>query len=256
MRHRIVIGSIQGVLFLFGWGVCAAEHAGAQPRDAPGEVYYTVDHQTTLFHVDDTTRAYLHLRFREPVYVMSRVDSLWNRVQTFDGANGLVRSDQLSNVWIRVVKSTQTLYVYNGKDLVGVYPTDLGYNFFADKEKRGSMAEPDHWRTPDGAFFVTAKNENSQYHRALVLNYPNAEDAERGLKDGLITEDEYRSIVDAEHSYRMPPMSTGLGGWIEIHGDGTGKRENWTQGCIAIMNVHIDAIWDWVEVGTPVLIDP
>ena len=48
-------------------------------------------------------------------------------------------------------------------------------------------------------------------------------------------------------------MNTMLGGWIEIHGDGTGAGTNWTQGCIAIENERMDEIWSMVEVGTPVL---
>jgi len=51
-------------------------------------------------------------------------------------------------------------------------------------------------------------------------------------------------------------MNTELGGYIEIHGDGTGERNNWTQGCIAIANGELDRLWDLVTVGTPVLIDP
>ncbi len=50
-------------------------------------------------------------------------------------------------------------------------------------------------------------------------------------------------------------MHTALGGMIEIHGDGTGVSNNWTQGCVAIHNTHIDKLWAWVEVGTPVIIE-
>lgn len=133
-------------------------------------------------------------------------------------------------------------------------PTDLGYNFFSDKERRGSSGDPDHWRTPEGEFFVANKNAYSQFYKAFVLNYPNAEDAARGLEDGLITEEQYEQIVHAENRFQMPPMDTELGGWIEIHGDGTGERQNWTQGCVAIQNVQMDRLWDMIEVGTPVLI--
>ncbi|NNF03948.1 MAG: hypothetical protein HKN17_05740, partial [Rhodothermales bacterium] len=34
------------------------------------EVYYTVERSTTLFHAADSSRPYLNLRFREPVYVL------------------------------------------------------------------------------------------------------------------------------------------------------------------------------------------
>lgn len=250
----IAMRAISSLVAIYCCLVFAHRTAVAQPMTPPGEVYYTVDRNVTLFHAGDTTRAYLHLGMREPVYVTDR-NGGWSRVRTFDGANGQVRSGQLSNVWLRIVKSTQTLYVYAGSDLINTYPTDLGYNFFSDKEKRGSQADPDHWRTPEGTFFVSSKNASSQFHKALVLNYPNAEDGERGLREGLITEAEFAAIVEAEHSYANPPMSTNLGGWIEIHGDGTGKRSNWTQGCIALTNAQIDALWDRVRIGTPVVIE-
>jgi len=173
-----------------------------------------------------------------------------------DGANGQVHTSVLSNVWIRISKQNQTLYVYRGSALIARYATDLGYNFFADKERRGTSAEPDHWRTPEGEFYVVSKNPKSEFYRALVLNYPNGEDAERGKKRGLITDADYDSIIQADREFRMPPMNTNLGGFIEIHGDGTGRRSNWTRGCIALQNDQIDRLWDLVEIGTPVLIDP
>jgi len=133
---------------------------------------------------------------------------------------------------------------------------DLGRNFFADKVRRGSVREPDQWRTPNGVFFVVKKNAHSQFHRALVLNYPSAEDAERGMKSGLISDQQYQAIVKAEKSFEMPPMNTALGGWIEIHGHGTGARNDWTQGCIAVRDEEVDQLFDWVTVGTPVIIEP
>ena len=226
-----------------------------QSVDVDFPVYYTIERGVTMYHASDSTRSYLHLRFREAVYVLERGER-WSRVRTIDGANGLVHSEALSNVWIRIRKRSQTLFLYRGSILVARYPTDLGYNFYSDKEKRGSAAEPDHWRTPEGEFFVVSKNPRSAFYKALVLNYPNAEDAARGIREGLISDAEYEAIVGAERSFTVPPMNTGLGGFIEIHGDGTGARNNWTQGCIAIRNSQIDRLWSIVGIGTPVLIVP
>jgi len=228
------------------------------PAETAG-LYYTIVDRTTLFFPDDTTRAYMNLTRREPVRFLENLDPGWDgwkRVRTLDGANGIVRESDVSNVWLRVSKSLQTLFVYRGAHLIERIPTDLGYNFFSDKERRGSQADPDHWRTPEGEFFVANKNPHSQFYKAFVLNYPNAEDAARGLEDGLISQAQYDSIVQAERRYQMPPMNTELGGWIEIHGDGTGNRQNWTQGCVAIQNVQMDRLWDLIDVGTPVLITP
>jgi len=243
-----------------GFGSDLASGQAGGPEIDPGmDIYYATRQRAILYHTQDTTRAYMRLKLREPLYAVEEEDPLWpgwKRVRTFDGANGLVREDHVSNVWLRISKTSQTLFAYRGANLIARIPTDLGYNFFADKERRGSNGDPDHWRTPEGEFFVASKNSTSQFYKALVLNYPNAEDAKRGMEGDLITRQQYESIVAAEETFSMPPMNTELGGWIEIHGEGTGLRKNWTQGCVAVQNVQLDRLWDIVDVGTPVLIDP
>jgi L,D-peptidoglycan transpeptidase YkuD (ErfK/YbiS/YcfS/YnhG family) len=49
------------------------------------------------------------------------------------------------------------------------------------------------------------------------------------------------------------PRGQGIGSLIEIHGHG-GKETNWTSGCIAIRNEHLDEVYAKVKVGTPVTI--
>lgn len=241
--------------------VCLTLAVAAVPQDAAGQdgddagLFYAVRSEATIYSRSDTTRPYVSLGLREPVHLLAS-DSAWAEVRTADGARGLIRTGDISNVWIRISKKSQTLFVYRGDELIRRMPADLGYNFFSDKEKRGSPEDPDHWRTPDGVFYVVRKNPASQFHRAFVLNYPNREDAVRGLHDDLISPSEYRQILRADSLFSMPPMTTALGGWIEIHGDGTGRRANWTQGCIAIENDIIDRLWDVIHVGTPVLIEP
>ncbi|SHK72878.1 L,D-transpeptidase family protein [Rhodothermus profundi] len=220
-----------------------------------GQALYYVAVEQTLLHARPGEGAYLLLRRREPVRLLERVGTWW-RVRTQDGAEGYVVARDLSNVWLRVSKRLRRLFVYRGTRLVRSFPVDLGTNPFSDKRRRGSIANPDDWRTPEGVFYVAAKNARSQYYKALVLNYPTADDALRGLREGLISEAEYRAIVEAEAHFRMPPMHTALGGWIEIHGDGTGQQVTWTQGCVALRNEDLDAIWPLVVVGTPVLIEP
>ena len=145
--------------------------------------------------------------------------------------------------------------LFRSPRLVDVYEIDVGYNTFADKKRKGSPQNRDHWRTPEGTFYVVDKKTQSSFYKALVLNYPTVADAERGLAQDLISRSQYEAIVRAQKQRRMPPMGTELGGWIEIHGDGTGGATNWTQGCVAVRNPVMDALWLDVEVGTPVLIE-
>lgn len=234
------------------------------PDDPPGDEvlasageapYYVISRDAKLFDGQDLDEPYMQLRFREKVYVVE--DGIgWNRVRTADGAEGYVSSAALSNAWLRVSKSDGIVYAYRGTELVRRIPADFGNNTFADKQQRGNRLNPDHWRTPEGVFFVARKNDHSQYYKAFVLNYPTPEDAERGFRQGLISQSERDAIVRAAERFEVPPMYTPLGGWIEIHGRGTGSRVNWTQGCVALQDDVMDDLWNWVEVGTPVLIEP
>jgi hypothetical protein len=87
-----------------------------------------------------------------------------------------------------------------------------------------------------------------------MLNYPNAKDAAQGLERGLISRAQYQAIVAAADRFESPPMGTALGGAIAIHGQGSGRRRAWTRGCVALRDIHMDALWDIIQVGTPVLI--
>ena len=235
-------------------GAAGADVAHAQASDDALPLYYAVQRAATVYASPDSSRPYVHLKFREPVYRLDEQGG-WLHVKTQDGAQGYVSAHAVSNVWIRVSKDDKSVFVYRGTELIKKFPADFGYNVFADKEKRGSSLEPDHWRTPEGVFYVVKKNPQSQYYRALVLNYPTAEDAKQGLDRNLISESQYRAIVKAEEEFQLPPMNTSLGGWIEIHGKGTGAGANWTQGCVAVRDNHIDELWRWADVGTPVLIE-
>ena len=216
------------------------------------DLYYSIEQAAAVYDDANLAQSTFNLAFREPVYVLER-SARWSRIQTENGIEGYVSSDALSNVWIRVSKRQKSVYIYRGTELVRQIPADFGNNVSSDKIQRGDQRSPDDWRTPEGSFFVVSKNPNSSFYKALVLNYPTAEDARRGLHQGLISKEEFDAIVEAEESFSMPPMNTMLGGWIEIHGDGTGGGTNWTQGCIAIENERMDEIWSMIEVGTPVL---
>lgn len=207
-----------------------------------------------LYNRPDSTAPVAKLSARTPLYRLG-CDDHWCRVRTEEGDTGHVPASTISNVWLRVEKADRRLYFYRGTRLVETFKIDVGYNAFADKKQQGSRRQRDHWRTPEGTFYVVHKNPRSSFYKALVLNYPTVQDAKRGLKEGLISQHQYEAIVNAQEAFRMPPMNTQLGGWIEIHGQGTGGATNWTQGCVAVENRVMNQLWTEVEVGTPVLIE-
>jgi len=116
-----------------------------------------------------------------------------------------------------------------------------------DKIKEGDR------RTPEGSFYVFVKNEKSAFYLSLGLSYPNIEDAERGLRDGLINRTQYNQIVQAIRSKAAPPQNTPLGGLIYIHGNGS--QTDWTWGCVALDDNDIRELFDAVPKGTEVDIE-
>jgi murein L,D-transpeptidase YafK len=152
----------------------------------------------------------------------------------------------LADARIVVQKSARRLTLYAGSERVRVYSVVLGFEPVGDKEKQGDG------RTPEGAFYVCMKNERSRFYLSLGLSYPNSEDAERGLRDKLITRAQHDQILHAIEQKGKPPWNTSLGGEIFIHGGGT--TNDWTAGCVALDNEKIKELFDAVPLGTTVII--
>ncbi len=225
------------------------------PAAALGDAFYLTERRTTFYRNADSTLPIGYLPFRADVTWLGQ-QGRWAQVRTDEGREGYVDASAVSNVWIRVSKQHKRLYFYQGSELMRTFTADFGYNPSADKRIRGSSIDPDAWRTPEGAFTVVRLHPTSTFYRAFVLNYPTTEDAMRGLADGLISQREHDAIARAEVNHGEPPMHTALGGMIEIHGRGSGRGGNWTQGCVALTDAAMDFLWTRVRPGTPVLIEP
>jgi murein L,D-transpeptidase YafK len=154
----------------------------------------------------------------------------------------------LRNPQIIVSKSKRRLELYSDGVVVRRYKVGLGLNPVPDKQRQGDRA------TPEGEFYVFTKNDKSAFYLSLGLSYPNVEDAERGLRDRLISRSQHDSIVRAIKRKAKPPQNTALGGDIYIHGNGASS--DWTWGCVALENEDIKELFNAVEVGTPVTIRP
>jgi murein L,D-transpeptidase YafK len=149
---------------------------------------------------------------------------------------------------IVVYKKERKLELYSDQTLVRSYRVGLGFSPVADKQREGDGA------TPEGDFYVFVKNDKSAYYLSLGVSYPNVEDAQRGLRDGLITKAQHDAIVAAHRRKVAPPQYTKLGGLIYIHGNGA--KSDWTLGCVALENEDMKELFDSVTVGTPVQIKP
>lgn len=135
---------------------------------------------------------------------------------------------------IVIDKADRRLILYrNGRQVIS-YPVRLGYNGIFEKRYQGDGA------TPVGQYRVIRKRDRgqTQFYRALLLDYPNAEDRRR------FQEARRRGVI---------PINARIGGQIEIHG-GDEFPVSQTLGCIMLDNSHIDGLFQAVEVGTPVTI--
>jgi LysM repeat protein len=165
-------------------------------------------------------------------------------------AKGLTRSA----LTIIVDKSDHVLSIYAGNQWLKSYHVELGDSGLGDKAVSG-----DH-KTPEGVFYIAEKsvlNPPDQFlgTRWMRLSYPNIEDAGRGLNQGIINQSTYDSIVSANNNREIPPQRTALGGGVGIHGgDSPAQGKDWTWGCIGLKNSDVEDLYNFIYVGTPVVI--
>jgi lipoprotein-anchoring transpeptidase ErfK/SrfK len=135
---------------------------------------------------------------------------------------------------IVVSKADRELMLYKSGRKVLSYPVRLGFNGIREKLFQGDGA------TPEGRYRVidTRGAGKTQFYRALVLDYPNAEDRRR-----------FRL---AKQSGKIASAKD-IGGQIEIHGV-EGELMTQTLGCIMLDNPHMAELFARVSSGTPVTI--
>lgn len=135
---------------------------------------------------------------------------------------------------IVVNKAERSLTLYRSGQKVLSYPVRLGFNGIKEKRYQGDGA------TPEGRYRVAGKRGRgqTQYYRALLLDYPNQDDRRRFLND--------------RKKGRIPAFRD-IGGQIEIHGVDNELMAQ-TLGCIMLDNPQMTALFDRVETGTPVTI--
>lgn len=153
---------------------------------------------------------------------------------------------KMENPHLLVKKKARQLQIFDGRKLIKTYSISLGFAPDGDKEIEGDG------KTPEGDFYIFGKNPESAFFLSLGVSYPNIEDAERGLKNNLITQTEHDEIVKAINEKSMPLQKTKLGGEIFIHGGGC--KSDWTAGCLALNNGEMQEVFEAIEVGTAIKI--
>ncbi len=81
----------------------------------------------------------------------------------------------------------------------------------------------------------------------MLLSYPNDQDRDRyvmALTEGRVP------IIDGQ--------APGIGGAVGIHGtdreDSNARGNDWTFGCVSLLNQHVAELYELIPIGTPVLI--
>ncbi|MDX9882563.1 MAG: L,D-transpeptidase family protein [Prolixibacteraceae bacterium] len=133
---------------------------------------------------------------------------------------------------VLVDKFARKCYLYQAGNLKHQFTVELGPNWIGDKICKGDK------RTPEGKYKVTAikSGKHTKYYKALLLDYPNAEDQAR-----------------FNQNRKSLPRHARIGNLIEVHGGG-GKQGDWTDGCVALENSDMDILFRYSSVNMPVTI--
>ena len=136
---------------------------------------------------------------------------------------------------IVVTKSSRTLQLFRGSDLVASFRVALG------REPRGHKTHEGDGRTPEGLYWLDNWKEDSRFHKAIRISYPNRADRARARSLGK----------PAGGAIMLHGLPKELMSWGPDH-----YLFNWTEGCIAVTNEEMDLIWNSVRPGTPIEIQP
>ena len=136
---------------------------------------------------------------------------------------------------VLVIKSKERLYLIRNDEVFASYHLVFGANPKGHKQQLGDE------RTPEGHYTLGYKNAHSSFYKSIHISYPNRQDRIRAREQGVSP-----------------------GGDIMIHGQPNdwawisplSRFFNWTDGCIALSNRDMDAVWEAVPSGTPIEIRP
>ena len=135
---------------------------------------------------------------------------------------------------VNVDKSEHRMYLMQGNTIIREYQVAFGANPRGHKQQEGDE------KTPEGFYTLDYKKEDSTFHRAMHISYPNDTD-----------------ITNARNNGVSPS------GFIMVHGQRNGlgwlsfitQRFDWTNGCIALTNKDMDEFMTLVATGTKIHIE-
>lgn len=134
--------------------------------------------------------------------------------------------------YIVVSKKRKRIYVLGTDSLIGQYKAAFGKGF-ADGPKEFQSDS----RTPEGLYSISSKTTETNYHRALVVSYPNK-------ADHTFAREQDRSAGGDIMIHGFPSKS--IAGETPESVQAKHPNVNWTLGCMAVTNREIEEIYDLV----------
>jgi len=136
---------------------------------------------------------------------------------------------------IVVEKSARKLSIFRGGEKLKTYRVALGRNPTGAKQQEGDQ------KTPEGVYKIDNRNPHSNFHLALHISYPSAEDTARAAAKG----------VSAGYDIMVHGLPNGRGWLGAFH-----RRKDWTAGCIALTDEEIEELWRVTPDDSPIEILP
>ena len=132
---------------------------------------------------------------------------------------------------ILVEKSDRKLSILRGGKVLKTYRVALGRNPIGAKEQEGDN------KTPEGIYTIDYRNPKSDYHLALHISYPSAEEITRAAQRG----------VNAGFDIMIHGLPNGQDRIGAAH-----RQKDWTAGCIAVTDEEIDELYHVTPDGTTI----
>jgi len=143
-------------------------------------------------------------------------------------------------IQIYISKKDKELHIIADSFLLKSYPVVFGFNPVDDKRIEGDGC------TPEGSFEVRDRYPHKKWSKFIWINYP--------------TKDSWRKHELSKEQGSIAKTAT-IGGDVGIHGVPSGQDflidegQNWTLGCIALKNKHINEFYPYIQKGTKIEIE-
>jgi len=206
------------------------------------ESTYRYDSERMIFHITNVTMKDERIAAQQALIetLQQEVESKGNEIRTLKNTIEALKQKVFSMEGgpadkILINKKERQLTLLSTGKVLKTYRIALGGNPNGPKERQGDN------KTPEGTYFIDARNKDSRYHISLHLSYPNERDRRRARARG----------VSPGGDIMIHGIKNGYSSVGELH-----TEYDWTKGCIAVTDEEIEEIERFVPDGTPVEIRP